>query len=105
MSGVHTENVARGGKLSFQNVGGGGVYDVLTSKSLGGQELTRRRKSPPPLNAVICIPNSSEIPVTVILEKNVNFARKMVYTCTRKKRCKFLTMYCYYNIILYMKGN
>ena len=29
---LHTENVARRGNLSFQNVGGGGegVYDVLT---------------------------------------------------------------------------
>ena len=30
---LHTEYVARGGKLSFLNVGGGageGVYDVLT---------------------------------------------------------------------------
>ena len=38
---LHTENVAKGGKMSFQNVGGEGVYDVSTfQKSRGGQELT-----------------------------------------------------------------
>ena len=37
---LHTENVAGGGKLSFKNVGGEGVYDVLTfQKYRGGQEL------------------------------------------------------------------
>ena len=41
---LHTENVAREGKLSFQNLGGGGakVYTMYSLfKSLGGgQELT-----------------------------------------------------------------
>ena len=47
---LYTENVARGGKLSFQNVhgrGGEGVYDILTfQKSRGGlglRHFTRRR--------------------------------------------------------------
>ena len=35
----HTENVARGAKLSFQNVGGGGAK-VNTFKSVGGQDET-----------------------------------------------------------------
>ena len=38
---LHTKNVARGGKLSFQNVGGAKVYTMYyVFKSLGGQELT-----------------------------------------------------------------
>ena len=40
---LHPENVARWGKLSFQNVGGGkGVYNVLTfQKSRGGKSSPR----------------------------------------------------------------
>ena len=43
---LNTENVARGGKLSFQNVGGAKVYNVLTfQKSRGGKSSP----SPPAL--------------------------------------------------------
>ena len=41
---VHRENVARGGKLSFKNIGGGGksVYNVLTfQKSREGKSSPR----------------------------------------------------------------
>ena len=50
---LHTDNVARGGKLSFQNVGGGGggegVYNVLTfQKSRGARaHLGGGGKGPP----------------------------------------------------------
>ena len=38
---LQRENVAMGVTGEFQNVGGKGIYDVLTSeKSRGGQELT-----------------------------------------------------------------
>ena len=44
---LHTENVARGGKLSFQNVGEGGkgVYDVLTFQKSRGPKAP---SLPPP---------------------------------------------------------
>ena len=44
LSVLHTENVARGDKLSFQNVGGVKVYTIyLLFKTLGG----RRPPCPP----------------------------------------------------------
>ena len=53
---LHTENVARGGKLSFQNVGEGGkgVYDVLTfQKSRGAKgPLAPPPKRSPAYNSV-----------------------------------------------------
>ena len=47
---LHTNNVAEGGKLSFQNVGGGkGVYNVLTfQKSTGGKSSPGGGQMPPP---------------------------------------------------------
>ena len=50
---LHTVNVARGGKLSFQNVGGGkGVYNVLTlQKSRGARANLGGGKGP--LNAAL----------------------------------------------------
>ena len=58
---LHAENVASGGKLSFQNVGGGGGQRCIrcinfTQKPGGGQELTwgGANMSPrPPLNAAL----------------------------------------------------
>ena len=49
---MHTENVAKGGKLSFQNVGDEGVYDVLTlQKFMGGKGSPRGGQRPhTPLN-------------------------------------------------------
>ena len=58
---LHTENVAKGGKLSFQNVGGGGgegVYNVLAFKSRGCKSSPRGGKDPlpcPPLNEPLYI--------------------------------------------------
>ena len=46
MSVLHTENVAGGDKLSFQNVGGAKVYTMYyIFKSLGGQNSPRGSKA------------------------------------------------------------
>ena len=60
ISVIHTENVARGSKLSFRNVGGGkGVYNVLTfQNSRGGgarAHLGGANAPPPPLNETMYI--------------------------------------------------
>ena len=58
---LHTEYMAGGGKLSFQNVGGGGgegVYDVLTlQKSRGAGSSPTGAKAPSPAPHPKCSPD------------------------------------------------
>ena len=55
---LHTENMGRGGKLSFQNVGGSeGVYDVLPlQKFRGGGGKSSPRGGKGPLASSKCSP-------------------------------------------------
>ena len=45
---LHTENVARGGKLSFHNVGGGGAKMLTLQESREDKSSPRGEKPPPP---------------------------------------------------------